>query len=308
MINIRTIATFVICCVVAGRAWPSSSRSDIISVDQLHDDETRRESQVRGTRSSQALAAFLFGRMPAHLPRQAFATTHRGMVMQDAEVKDLSGDSQKNEAEGDVAKPAESAAPPPQRDNSYIAKLKAEAKEKSKVGAGFNQFDPLLTATNFISRRFGIFGGLAIVGVLAATEGKEILNAVFEKEEIQGSGELITTPSGLQYTDDRISFSGSPPAKGNLIGVDLKISIGDKVLYDTAAKGNKKISFVYQSRPLPELICDGLEEGIATMRPGGRRTLFVPGRLGPVGVGIPGDVTLKYEVELREVLVNYLTR
>ena len=35
-----------------------------------------------------------------------------------------------------------------------------------KSGAGFNQFDPVLSATSFFSRRFGLVGGLAVVALL----------------------------------------------------------------------------------------------------------------------------------------------
>jgi hypothetical protein len=49
--------------------------------------------------------------------------------------------------------------------------LKSQAKAAAKTGAGFNQFDPVLSATSFISRRFGLVGGLAVVALLASTEG-----------------------------------------------------------------------------------------------------------------------------------------
>ena len=55
--------------------------------------------------------------------------------------------------------------------------LRDQAKEDSKKGVGFNQFDPVLTVTTFISRRFGLAGGLIAVGLLAATEGNEILKS-----------------------------------------------------------------------------------------------------------------------------------
>lgn len=65
------------------------------------------------------------------------------------------------------------AAPPPAPAPPARYDLRSDAKVQSKEGAGFNQFDPVLSATTFVSRRFGLAGGLALVALLAATEGNE---------------------------------------------------------------------------------------------------------------------------------------
>jgi hypothetical protein len=41
-------------------------------------------------------------------------------------------------------------------------------------GVRFNQFDPVLKVTGFLSRDFGKSGGLAIFAALAAVKGGEI--------------------------------------------------------------------------------------------------------------------------------------
>jgi len=46
----------------------------------------------------------------------------------------------------------------------------------------------VLSATQFVSRRFGIFGGLALVGLLAATEGREIVMGLTDKGAVPGDG------------------------------------------------------------------------------------------------------------------------
>lgn len=184
--------------------------------------------------------------------------------------------------------------------------IKGAMKKQSKQGAGFNQFDPVLSLSVGLSRRFGLGGGLALVGLLVATEGNEIVKALRGKDAEEVIGELVTTPSGLQYKDIAISRSGDFPQPGNVIGFDVKVSIGEKVLFDSkAGKDAKPVAFKFGQRPFQNVICTGLEEGIKTMKPGGKRTLFVPGNLGPPGVGVPGDVRLTYEVELKEVLPNY---
>merc|ERR1719298_126074 len=97
----------------------------------------------------------------------------------------------------------------PQVATSSKFDLKAQRKEEATKGVGFNQFDPVLTVTTFVSRRFGLAGGLGLVALLAATEGNEILKSILDtgpKEII--NGETITTPSGLKYVDKLVGSSG----------------------------------------------------------------------------------------------------
>ena len=170
-------------------------------------------------------------------------------------------------------------------------------------GAGFNQFDPVLSATGFLSRRFGIIGGLAIFAALAAVEGGEILKAFNDETALDGSGETITTPSGLKITEYKIGKGGSVPLPGYVIGLQAKVSIGDKVIFDTA--GDKPVAFKYGQRPFQNVICEGVEEGIKGMKVGGKRVLDVPSNLAPPGVELPPGVPLTYEIELTEVLSGY---
>mmetsp|Transcript_5356 Transcript_5356/g.16378 ORF Transcript_5356/g.16378 Transcript_5356/m.16378 type:complete len:248 (-) Transcript_5356:576-1319(-) len=198
-------------------------------------------------------------------------------------------------------KPNESLPPPPPA--SYDLKQVSD-KQRAGGGAGFNVglVDPIASATGFVSRRFGLAGGLAIVALLAATEGREIVGALLDKGPVQGDGKLVTTQSGLQYADLLIG-SGDVPIPGAIIGLDAVVSIGGKVLYDT--KTDKRLAFKYGQRPFQSVICEGVEEGLKGMRPGGKRKLLVPKALAPKGVDLPDGVTLEYEIELLEVLPNY---
>lgn len=85
------------------------------------------------------------------------------------------------------------------------AKAKAAAYDLGQVnnkqgaggGAGFNVglVDPIAAATGFVSRRFGLAGGLAVVALLAATEGREIVVALLDKgpEQVPRTPDLITS-------------------------------------------------------------------------------------------------------------------
>jgi len=185
--------------------------------------------------------------------------------------------------------------------------LKAVAKEQSKKGAGFNQFDPVLSATTFVSRRFGLAGGLTLVALLAATEGNEILKSLLDTGPKPGSGEVVTLPSGLQYVDILVASNGDTPGTpGAVIGFNARVSIGDQVLFDTTTGLDKKpVAFKYGQRPFQNVVCEGVEQGIKGMRPGSKRKLLVPKALAPQGVQLPDGVPLVYEIELLEVLPGY---
>merc|ERR1719310_204258 len=149
--------------------------------------------------------------------------------------------------------------PPPAPTKYDVSKLTGSGKDVGG-GAGFNQFDPVLSASGFLSRRFGIVGGLGLVGLLAAVEGREIVAAFLDKGPVVGTGELVTTPSGLQYADLMISSSGQSPLPGSIVGFNAVVRIGDKVILDTS--NDKPVAFKYGQRPFQNVVCEGLEEGI----------------------------------------------
>ena len=135
-------------------------------------------------------------------------------------------------------------------------------------GEGFNQFDPVLSATGFMSRRFRIFGGLAIFAGLALVEGKEILKGFNEATPDQGSGETTTTASGLKITENLVGKAGSTPLPGYIIGLRMTVKIGDGVIYQTTTE-EKPVAFKYRQRPFQNVICEGVEDGIRGMKVGG---------------------------------------
>eukprot|EP00592_Proboscia_alata_P006899 CAMPEP_0194359796 /NCGR_PEP_ID=MMETSP0174-20130528/7086_1 /TAXON_ID=216777 /ORGANISM="Proboscia alata, Strain PI-D3" /LENGTH=241 /DNA_ID=CAMNT_0039130911 /DNA_START=98 /DNA_END=823 /DNA_ORIENTATION=- len=170
-------------------------------------------------------------------------------------------------------------------------------------GAGFNQFDPVLTATTFLSRRFGIVGGLAIFATFLFVEGDEIVKALGDKSPLEGDGVVVSKPSGLSYTESLIGRSGNVPLAGSVIGLRAKVSIGDTTIYDT--KDDKPVAFKLGQRPFQNIVCAGVEEGIVGMKVGGKRRLEVPKDLAPPGLVLPEGVNLVYDIELTEVLAGY---
>jgi len=207
-----------------------------------------------------------------------------------------------NAEDSEAAPPAEPAPAVGQRSKQFDLN-KLQPGRQAGGGAGFNQFDPVLTLSGFISRRFGIVGGLAVVALLASTEGAEIFKSLGDKGPIAGSGETITTASGLQYVDVLVGTSGSTPLPGNVVGFNAVVSIDDKILFDTSK--DKPVAFKLGQRPFQNIVCEGVEEGLKGMRVGSKRKLLVPASLAPKGVNLPDGVPLTYVIEVTEVLPGY---
>ena len=212
---------------------------------------------------------------------------------------DLQPRSAPDEATTDEADAADEAPAAPSKPARYDA-----SKLVDSSGPGFNQFDPVLTATRGLSRRFGLAGGLAIFGILLVVEGGEIIKAVGTQEPVAGSTEEVTLPSGLKYTESLIGRAGDAVSlPGSVIGLAIRVSIGDKVIFDST--GGKGVAFKLGQRPFQNVLCEGVEQGIKGMKTGGKRRLLVPKALAPPGVDVPDGVSLVYDVEVKEVLPGY---
>ena len=212
---------------------------------------------------------------------------------------DLQPRSTPDEATTDEADAADEAPAPPSRPARYDA-----SKLVDSSGPGFNQFDPVLTATRGLSRRFGLAGGLAIFGILLVVEGGEIVKALGTQEPVAGSMEEVTLPSGLKYTESLVGRAGDAVSlPGSVIGLAIRVSIGDKIIFDSTE--GKGVAFKLGQRPFQNVLCEGVEQGIKGMRTGGKRRLLVPKNLAPPGVDVPDGVALVYDVEVKEVLPGY---
>jgi peptidylprolyl isomerase len=117
----------------------------------------------------------------------------------------------------------------------------------------------------------------------------------------QDIGKPMTTPSGLQITDSKIG-TGPTPQPGQICVMHYT-----GWLYQDGAKGKKFDSSVDRNEPFEftigkRQVIGGWDEGVATMKVGGKRTLIIPPALGygarGAGGVIPPNATLIFEVEL----------
>jgi peptidylprolyl isomerase len=117
----------------------------------------------------------------------------------------------------------------------------------------------------------------------------------------QSPGKTMTTASGLQIADTKAG-TGATPRTGQICVMHYT-----GWLYQNGAKGAKFDSSVDRGQPFEfpigtGRVIKGWDEGVASMKVGGKRTLIIPPDLGygarGAGGVIPPNATLIFEVEL----------
>jgi peptidylprolyl isomerase len=112
---------------------------------------------------------------------------------------------------------------------------------------------------------------------------------------------VTTTPSGLKIIDIKVG-AGPSPKPGQTCVMNYT-----GWLYDNGKKGAKFDSSLDRSQPFSfpigqHQVIAGWDEGVATMKVGGKRTLIIPPELGygarGAGGVIPPNATLIFDVEL----------
>jgi peptidylprolyl isomerase len=141
-----------------------------------------------------------------------------------------------------------------------------------------------------LSRRAAVAAALSV----AAT-------GVITMSEAADAQPVTTTPSGLKIIDIKVG-TGPAPKPGQTCMMNYT-----GWLYENGNKGAKFDSSLDRNQPFSfpigqHRVIAGWDEGVATMKVGGKRTLIIPPELGygarGAGGVIPPNATLIFDVEL----------
>lgn len=130
--------------------------------------------------------------------------------------------------------------------------------------------------------------------LFAAGEGKEGRKMPAGKENV------VKTASGLEYVD-MVEGKGASPKKGDMVIVHYTGWLTDGKKFDSSVDRNEPFSFQIGVGQ----VIRGWDEGVSTMKVGGKRKLTIPpdlgyGKRGAGGV-IPPNATLVFDVELLDI-------
>lgn len=144
----------------------------------------------------------------------------------------------------------------------------------------------------------------ALIPACSQNEGKkqdEQKPAQAGQAPAQAGGEnLLKTVSGLQYAD-LVPGSGNSPKQGKKVTVHYTGWLTNGTKFDSSVDRNEPFTFVIGAGQ----VIPGWDEGVMSMKIGGKRKLVIPPELG-YGAGgaggvIPPNATLVFEVILLDI-------
>lgn len=132
--------------------------------------------------------------------------------------------------------------------------------------------------------------------VIAALAVAAVLFVIFSGGGGGDAGKEVTTASGLKYIDEVVG-TGESPTTGRNVTVHYTGMLENGTKFDSSVDKGQPYTF----RIGTGTVIKGWDEGLMTMRVGGKRRLIVPAKLayGAAGrPGIPPNSTLIFDVEL----------
>jgi len=113
------------------------------------------------------------------------------------------------------------------------------------------------------------------------------------------SGPTVTTASGLKYIDQAVG-TGQSPTPGSSVTVHYTGTLENGTKFDSSVDRGAPYTFIIGRGA----VIKGWDEGVMSMKVGGKRKLIIPPNLGYGSMGqgvIPPNSTLLFDVELLDV-------
>lgn len=136
-----------------------------------------------------------------------------------------------------------------------------------------------------------------VAPVVAMTSGKPVAAPQPKTPAKKKMSEPITTPSGLKYVETTVG-TGAVPQSGQTVEVHYTGTLENGKKFDSSRDRNQTFKFQIGTGQ----VIKGWDEGLSTMKVGGRRQLTIPPELGygarGAGGVIPPNAVLLFDVEL----------
>jgi peptidylprolyl isomerase len=139
---------------------------------------------------------------------------------------------------------------------------------------------------------------MALVAIIALSA---VVYVLVRRGQQSAAGPEIVTASGLKYVDTVVG-DGPSPQPGQTISVQYTGTLTNGKKFDSSYDhGGKPYTFKLGTG----VVIKGWDEGLLTMKVGGKRKLIVPPNLGYGKFGQPPDIppnsTLLFDVELVDI-------
>lgn len=146
--------------------------------------------------------------------------------------------------------------------------------------------------TKGVDKKTRVIAGIAIAALLVAG----VVYLLSRRGKTNAPANEVTTASGLRYVDV-VEGTGPTPQVGQTVVVHYTGTLQDGTKFDSSVDKGRPFSF-----PIGRgSVIKGWDEGLMTMKVGGKRKLTIPPKLGygaQSQPNIPANSTLIFDVEM----------